>query len=61
MDGHGLIAALSLGADGVVLGTRLWASIEAKGSSKYKDALVAVTSTDQVVRTRVFDNILEFL
>lgn len=57
MDGDGLVAALSLGADGVVLGTRLWASDEAKGGSTYKDALVAATSADQVVRTQAFDTI----
>lgn len=57
VDGDGLVAALSLGADGVVLGTRLWASDEAKGGSKYKDALVSATSADQVVRTQTFDTI----
>jgi nitronate monooxygenase len=57
VDGRGLIAALSLGADGAVLGTRLWASQEALGSSAYKNALVNAGSCDDVVRTRVFDTI----
>jgi nitronate monooxygenase len=56
-DGRGLIAALSLGADGVVLGTRLWASEEAIGPATYKDALLRASSGDDVVRTRVFDSI----
>jgi len=55
VDGKGLVAALSLGADGVVLGTRLWASKEAKGPSPYKDAIARTKSCDEVVRTRVFD------
>ena len=57
VDGRSLVAALSLGADGVVLGTRLWASQEALGSSAYKDALTSAGSCDDVVRTRVFDTI----
>eukprot|EP00980_Cylindrotheca_fusiformis_P008213 scaffold1736_cov127-Cylindrotheca_fusiformis.AAC.27 len=57
VDGDGLAAALCLGADGVVLGTRLWASEEAKGGSVYKDAIVETTNADQVVRTQVFDTI----
>jgi len=55
VDGSGLMAALSLGADGVVLGTRLWASKEAKGPAVYKDAMVAAASADQIVRTQAFD------
>ena len=57
VDGRGLAAALSLGADGAVLGTRLWASQEALGPSSYKDAMASTTSCDDVVRTRVFDTI----
>jgi len=55
VDGGGLMAALSLGADGVVLGTRLWASKEAKGPAAYKDAMVAAKSADRIVRTEAFD------
>jgi nitronate monooxygenase len=57
MDGRGLAAALALGADGIVLGTRLWASQEALGPESYKDALKNAKSCDDVVRTRVFDAI----
>jgi len=57
VDGRGLVAALSLGADGAVLGTRLWASEEALGSTEYKNALMSAESCDDVVRTRVFDTI----
>lgn len=57
VDGRGLLAALSLGADGAVLGTRLWASQEALGPLSYKNALKSAKSCDDVVRTRVFDTI----
>ena len=53
-DGRGLAAALMLGADGVMLGTRLWASTEADGSAAAKRGLVA-TAGDQTLRTKVFD------
>ena len=53
-DGRGLAAALMLGADGVMLGTRFWASNEAQGSVVAKAGLVA-TGGDQTVRSRVFD------
>lgn len=57
VDGADVAAVLALGADGAVLGTRLWASIEATGPKKFKDALVAAQSSDDVVRTRAFDTI----
>lgn len=57
VDGSGLVAALGLGADGVVLGTRLWASEEATGPRAFKNALVDAKSCDDVVRTEVFDMI----
>jgi nitronate monooxygenase len=57
VDGRGLLAALSLGADGVVLGTRLWVSEEALGPPAYKNAIVKASSCDDVVRTQVFDTI----
>ena len=55
-DGKGLAAMLALGCDGVVLGTRLWASEEAMGSVRLKSALVRADG-DDVLRTRVFDTI----
>jgi nitronate monooxygenase len=57
VDGSGLLAALSLGADGAVLGTRLWVSEEALGPTAYKNAIVKAASCDDVVRTQVFDTV----
>jgi nitronate monooxygenase len=57
VDGRGLAAALALGADGIVMGTRLWASQEALGPLSYKYALRNAKSCDEVVRTQVFDAI----
>mmetsp|Transcript_13671 Transcript_13671/g.27221 ORF Transcript_13671/g.27221 Transcript_13671/m.27221 type:complete len:356 (-) Transcript_13671:45-1112(-) len=56
VDGRGLAAALSLGCDGAVLGTRLWASQEAMGdaSGVKREALVKA-ECDDVLRTKVFD------
>ena len=53
-DGRGLAAALMLGADGVMLGTRFWASSEAIGSDTAKQRLVA-TRGDETLRSKVFD------
>lgn len=55
-DGRGLAAALALGCDGVILGTRLWASREAMGDACLKAQLVTATC-DDVIRTRVFDTL----
>jgi nitronate monooxygenase len=53
-DGRGLAAALMLGADGVVVGTRFWASSEALVSPRaHQRALGA--SGDSTYRTRVYD------
>lgn len=48
-DGRGLAAALSLGADGVWIGTRFIATPEAWGTPGYKERLVAMTSDDTVI------------
>ncbi len=53
-DGRGLAATLMLGGDGVMMGTRFWASAEAAGSDTAKAALVA-TGGDQTARSKVFD------
>lgn len=53
-DGRGLAAALMLGADGVMMGTRFWASHEANGSDKAKAALVKARG-DDTGRSSVFD------
>jgi len=53
-DGRGLAAALMLGADGVVVGTRFWAASEALVSPRaHQRALGA--SGDSTYRTRVYD------
>jgi nitronate monooxygenase len=57
VNGAGLAAALALGCDGVVVGTRLWASQEALGHDSFKQRLVEASSCDDVVRTTVMDQI----
>lgn len=52
-DGRGLAAALCLGADGVVMGTRFLATPEANAHSTYKAKLVAAREED-TVRTILF-------
>jgi nitronate monooxygenase len=53
-DGRGLAAALALGADGVVVGTRFWASQEALVHPNLQAAAVSATG-DDTVRSRVID------
>ena len=53
-DGRGLAAALMLGAQGALLGTRCYASAEALGNDRAKQRIVAARG-DQTARTRVFD------
>jgi nitronate monooxygenase len=53
-DGRGLAAALALGADGVVVGTRFWASEEALVHPNLQAAVVSA-SGDDTLRSRVID------
>jgi nitronate monooxygenase len=53
-DGRGLIAALMLGADGVLVGSRFWASTEAIVSPRLHTAALAATG-DDTIRTRTAD------
>ena len=53
-DGRGLAAALMLGAAGVLIGTRFYASEEAIGHADAKARIVAA-SGDATVRGKVFD------
>lgn len=53
-DGRGLAAALVLGADGVLVGTRLWASREALVKEGHHRAILE-TNGDGTLRTRVPD------
>jgi len=54
-DGRGLAAALALGAEGVVLGTRLLASTECNAHDTYKQKVLAAGEED-TVRTTLFGN-----
>ena len=54
-DGRGLAAALCLGADGVVMGTRFLATPEANAHPVYKAAILAASEED-TVRTTLFGN-----
>ena len=53
-DGRGLAAALMLGAEGVMMGTRFYASEEAEGHPEAKLRIVAAQS-GQTLRSIVFD------
>lgn len=53
-DGRGLAAALTLGADGVVVGTRFWASQEAAMTRQAHEWALTV-SGDDTIRQTVYD------
>lgn len=53
-DGRGLVAALALGADGVLVGSRLWASTESLAAPGAKATAVAAGG-DDTARSGVFD------
>ena len=53
-DGRGLAAALTLGADGALVGTRFWASPEALVSPRAQQRAIRA-SGDSTYRTRVYD------
>ncbi len=53
-DGRGLAAALMLGADGVVMGSRFWAAREADAHPGLQAAAVTANG-DQTLRTTVMD------
>ena len=53
-DGRGVAAALMLGADGVLVGTRLWATVEANVAEAMQAAALAADG-DATIRTRVPD------
>lgn len=52
-DGRGLVAALALGAQGAIFGTRFVASFEAQAHQGYREAIVRATEAD-TVRTRCY-------
>lgn len=53
-DGRGLAAALMLGADGVLMGTRFYVASESLASPGAKARVVEATG-DDTLRTRIFD------
>jgi nitronate monooxygenase len=53
-DGRGLVAALALGADGAVFGTRFLASRESSAHRDYKQAVLDAHASD-TVHTKLFD------
>ena len=53
-DGRGLAAMMMLGASGVLLGTRFYASIECEGAEEAKKRICAATGAD-TVRSIIFD------
>ena len=56
--GSALAAALTLGADGVVLGTRLLASRECPISDRHKDWILSASETDTVLCQRAIHNMV---
>jgi nitronate monooxygenase len=58
MEGRGLAAALALGAEGVVMGTRYLVADEAEIRQGYKDEVIRATDGGQTtVRTSVYDQL----
>ena len=53
-DGRGLVAALSLGADGATFGTRFLASVEAAAHPAYKERILRSHAGD-TIHTTLFD------
>jgi nitronate monooxygenase len=53
-DGRGLVAALALGADGAVFGTRFVASVEAAAHRQYKERVTGADAA-ATVHTTLFD------
>lgn len=53
-DGRGIAAALALGADGVVMGSRFWASAESLAAGAAKQ-IAAQSDGDSTARNAVFD------
>jgi nitronate monooxygenase len=58
VDGRGLAAALMLGAQGALMGTRFYTATEALGHQRAKECIVAAKGS-HTRRTRVFDVVRE--
>jgi nitronate monooxygenase len=59
VDGRGLAAALMLGAQGVLMGTRFYAATESLGHQRAKERILAARGSD-TRRTRVFDAVRQY-
>jgi enoyl-[acyl-carrier protein] reductase II len=59
-DGRGLAAAIMLGAQGVLMGTRFLATVEAHGRGHSKDALLNSLGS-QTIASKFYDDILGIL
>jgi nitronate monooxygenase len=55
-DGHGLMAALALGAEAVLMGTRFMATQECRGHPAWKEYLVKAAETDTVYVMKSINN-----
>jgi NAD(P)H-dependent flavin oxidoreductase YrpB (nitropropane dioxygenase family) len=55
-DGRGLVAALALGADGINMGTRFMATVEAPIHPKIKERIVAASELDTALLMRQLRN-----
>lgn len=58
-DGRGLAAALALGAEGVLVGTRFYATVESLGHDNAKTRILAAFGED-TLRTSVFDTVRDY-
>jgi NADH:quinone reductase (non-electrogenic) len=59
-DGRGLVAALALGADGINMGTRFMATVEAPIHPKIKESIVAASELDTALLMRRLRNTARF-
>ena len=59
VEGRGLAAALMLGAQGVLMGTRFYAATESLGHRRAKERIVGASAGD-TRRTRVFDVVRQY-
>lgn len=55
-DGRGLVAALALGAEAVLMGTRFMATKECRGHPAFKEWMVAAAETDTVYCMKSINN-----
>jgi enoyl-[acyl-carrier protein] reductase II len=61
MDGHGVAAAMALGADGVQLGTRFVATMECQAHANYKQYLVDSYDDATTILTRKIGGVIRVL